>query len=52
MCNIFRFLKKTIGICLIGIGIGILLVLLLPVAGWTVIVSSAVIILGLIWFTA
>ena len=32
MC--FRFLKKTISICLIGLGTGILLVLLLPLSWW------------------
>lgn len=26
-------LKKTLGVCLIGLGLGILLVLLLPVSG-------------------
>ena len=30
----FEALKKTIGLCLVGIGTGILLVLLLPVTGW------------------
>lgn len=29
----FEALKKTIGLCLVGIGTGILLVLLLPVTG-------------------
>ena len=27
-------LKKTLGVCLIGLGLGILLVLLLPISGW------------------
>ena len=30
----FCALKKTFGVCLIGIGLGILLVLLLPLTGW------------------
>ena len=30
----FRGLKKTVGVALIGLGLGILLVLLLPMAGW------------------
>ena len=30
----FEALKKTIGLCLLGIGAGMLLVLLLPVTGW------------------
>ena len=29
---LFNALKKTIGVCLIGLGLGILLVLLLPIA--------------------
>ena len=32
MC--FKFLKKTIAICLIGLGTGILAVLLLPLSWW------------------
>ena len=29
-----NLLKKTFGVCLIGFGVGTLLVLLLPVSGW------------------
>ncbi|MCI8699982.1 MAG: hypothetical protein HFJ47_01400 [Clostridia bacterium] len=43
------FLKKTIGVCLIGLGIGILLVLLLPFAGWLFIIGAILIIVGLLW---
>ena len=35
-------LKKTIGVCLIGIGIGILLVLLLPITGWLFLIGCAI----------
>lgn len=45
----FALLKKTIGVCLIGMGLGVLLVLLLPVAGWLFIIGAAILILGLIW---
>ena len=45
----FHLLKKTIGVCLIGIGLGILLVLLLPVVGWLFLIGSAVLIIGLMW---
>lgn len=45
----FRLLKKTLGVCLIGIGLGILLVLLLPIAGWLFIIGAVVLILGIIW---
>ena len=45
----FRALKKTIGVCLIGIGLGVLLVLFLHLAGWLFIIGAAVFIIGLIW---
>lgn len=45
----FRLFKRTIGVCLLGIGLGILLVLLLPIAGWLFIIGGALLILGLIW---
>ena len=46
----FEALKKTIGVCLIGIGLGILLVLLLPITGWLFIIGCALFILGVAWF--
>lgn len=45
----FHALKKTIGVCLIGIGLGVLLVLLLPIAGWLFLIGAAILIIGLIW---
>lgn len=45
----FHALKKTIGVCLIGIGLGVLLVLLLPIAGWLFLIGVAIFIIGLIW---
>lgn len=42
-------LKKTLGVCCIGLGIGILLVLLLPLTGWLFIIGIAIIALGLAW---
>ena len=44
-------LKKTCGVCLIGLGVGILLVLLLPVTGWLFLIGVAILILGLIWLS-
>ena len=35
----FSALKKTIGVVMIGIGIGMLLVLLLPLTGWLFIIG-------------
>ena len=45
----FEALKKTIGVCLIGKGSGILLVLLLPITGWLFIIGCALFILGVAW---
>ena len=43
------FLKKTLGVCLIGLGIGILLVLLLPITGWLFLIGAIVMIVGFLW---
>lgn len=45
----FCALKKTIGVCLIGIGLGVLLVLLLPITGWLFLMGAAILIIGLMW---
>lgn len=42
-------LKKTLGVCLIGLGIGILLVLLLPLTGWLFLIGAIVVIVGFLW---
>ena len=42
-------LKKTIGVCLIGLGLGILLVLLLPISGWLFAIGVVVVAVGLMW---
>lgn len=44
-----KMLKKTIGVCFVGLGVGILLVLLLPISGWLFIIGIAIAIIGLIW---
>lgn len=44
-----NLLKKTIGVCLFGLGLGILLVLLLPISGWLFIIGVALATLGIIW---
>lgn len=43
------FLKKTLGVCLIGLGLGILLVLLLPITGWLFLIGAIVMIVGFLW---
>ena len=45
----FGILKKALAICLIGLGLGILLVLLLPIRGWLFLFGIAVIAVGFIW---
>lgn len=45
----FCLLKKTLGVCLVGIGVGILLVLLLPITGWLISIGLALAIIGLVW---
>ena len=47
----FEALKKTIGLCLVGIGTGILLVLLLPVSGWLFTIGVAIVAVGLMWLS-
>ena len=45
----FDALKRTIGVCLAGIGIGVLLVLLLPIAWWLFLIGAVMLIVGLVW---
>ena len=44
-----RLFKKTLAVCLIGLGLGILLVILLPFTGWLFIIGVIVIAVGLAW---
>ena len=41
--------KRAIGVCLIGLGLGILLVLLLPITGWLILIGLTVIAVGFLW---
>ena len=45
----FCLLKKTLAVCLIGLGLGILLVLLLPTTGWLFLIGVGVVTVGLMW---
>jgi len=47
----FKLLKKTFAVCMIGFGLGMLFVLLLPLCGWLFIIGVVVVILGLIWLS-
>ena len=44
-----KILKKTLGVCLVGLGIGMLLVLFLPLAGWLFLIGVIVILVGILW---
>lgn len=44
-------LKKTIGVCLIGLGLGILLVLLLPISGWLFAIGVVIVAVGFMWLS-
>ena len=44
-------LKRAFGIILIGLGLGILLVLLLPMTGWLFLIGVTIVVVGLIWLT-
>jgi len=43
--------KKTIAVCLIGFGLGMLLVLLLPISGWLFLMGIIIIAVGLTWLS-
>ena len=47
--NMLKLFRKTLAICLIGFGLGILLVLLLPITGWLFIIGIIVISVGFMW---
>ena len=44
-----NLLKKTFGVCMIGLGLGILLALLLPITGWLFIIGVVIICVGFMW---
>lgn len=44
-----KILRKTLAVCLIGLGLGILLVLLLPTTGWLFVIGVAVVSVGFMW---
>lgn len=47
----FRALKKTCAVCMIGLGLGVLLVLLLPFTGWLFIFGIVIVCIGLLWLS-
>ena len=47
----FGVLKKTIAVCLIGFGLGVLFVLLLPITGWLFAIGVCLVAVGLAWLS-
>ena len=47
-----KILKKTFGVCCIGLGVGILLVLLLPITGLLFLIGVAITAMGFLWLTS
>ena len=45
----FKFIKRTIGLCLTGLGLGIILVLVLPAKGWLFLIGLAILAIGIMW---
>ena len=48
---IFKTLKKTLAVCLLGVGCGMLLVLLLPISWWFFIIGIALLCMGITWLS-
>ena len=46
-----KLFKKTLSVCLIGFGLGVLLVILLPFSGWLFIIGVVVVALGIAWIS-
>jgi len=44
-----KLFKKTLAVCLIGFGIGVLLVILLPFSGWLFIIGITIVLVGITW---
>ena len=44
-----KLFKKTLAVCLVGFGIGILLVILLPFSGWLFIIGITIVLVGITW---
>ena len=46
-----KLLKKTLAVCLIGFGIGVLLVILLPFSGWLFVIGITIVLVGITWLS-
>ncbi len=46
-----KLFKKTLAVCLIGFGLGVLLVILLPFSGWLFVIGITIIVVGITWLS-
>ncbi len=46
-----KLFKKTLAVCLIGFGIGVLLVILLPFSGWLFVIGITIVLVGITWLS-
>lgn len=46
-----KLFKKTLAVCLIGFGIGVLLVILLPFSGWLFVIGITIVFVGITWLS-
>jgi hypothetical protein len=47
-----RALKRTLAVCLIGFGLGILFVILLPITGWLFVMGVCIVAAGIACLTS
>ncbi len=47
----FGALRKTLAVCLIGFGLGILFVILLPLTGWLFTIGICLVAVGIAWLS-
>jgi len=45
----FNLIKKTIAVCLVGFGLGMLFVILLPLTGWLFTIGVCLVAVGIAW---
>lgn len=46
---LLHLFKKTLAVCLIGFGLGVLLVILLPFYGWLFLIGITIVAVGIAW---
>lgn len=46
---LLHLFKKTLAVCLVGFGLGILLVVFLPFYGWLFLIGITIVVVGIAW---